>query len=187
MQRTRSIARLLAPLPLICAALAFPSGSSAASPCQNADITPTGANMAQVRTATLCLINQERTTRGLAPVKSNAHLQKAARRYSRLMVTQSFFDHVSPSGSTLVSRVRKGTKYLHGAKSWSLGENLAWGSGEFATPAYTVQAWMDSPGHRKNVLNRSFRHIGIGVVTGAPVPTNGLPAATYTTDFGRRS
>jgi len=172
---------------LACMALALPSAASAATPCPDAEIMPTKTNSGKVRAATLCLINQERTSRGLSQLRSSRHLQKAATRYSQLMVAQRFFGHVSPSGSTLVKRVRKGTKYLRGARSWALGENLAWGSGRFATPASTVVAWMNSPGHRRNILTRRFRHIGIGIATGAPVATNGLKAATYTTDFGRRS
>jgi uncharacterized protein YkwD len=167
---------------------AFPAGTVAASsPCADANLVPTNANVDAVRTSTLCLLNVERTSRGLTPLKSNRYLLKAARRYSHLMVQERFFAHVSPEGSTLVTRVRKGTKYLRGAHSWTLGENLAWGSGDLATPANTVRAWMNSPGHRRNVLTPTFRHIGIGVVTGAPAPTHGFPAATYTTDFGRRS
>jgi uncharacterized protein YkwD len=169
------------------AALTFPSGASAATPCADAGITPSKANTGQVRDATLCLLNQERTSRGLAPLKSNRLLLKVARRYSQLMVAERFFAHVSPGGSTLVKRVRKGTRYLRGAHSWALGENIAWGSGRFATPANTVRAWMISPGHRRNILTPRFRHIGIGIATGAPFATHGLPAATYTTDFGRRS
>ena len=46
---------------------------------------------------------------------------------------------------------------------------------------------MDSPGHKANILNRRFRHIGVGVVLGAPADDQGMPSATYTTDFGRRT
>ncbi|MDQ3675703.1 MAG: CAP domain-containing protein [Actinomycetota bacterium] len=187
MGRTRIIALRLAPLLLVCAVFALPSGTAAASPCSYAQLIPSSTNGAQVRAATLCLINHERTRRGLAPLKSNRHLLKAAGRYSGLMVNERFFGHVSPGGSTLVNRVRKGTTYLRGARRWALGENLAWGSGKLATPSYTVKAWMNSPGHRRNMLTPGFRHIGIGVVTGAPVATKVLAAATYTTDFGRRS
>lgn len=187
MHRTRRIARRIAPLLALCAVAAFPAGAPAASPCQDANVVPLSANGVQVRNATLCLLNRERTSRGLAPLKSNRDLLTAARRYSELMVRERFFGHVSPGGSTLVSRVREGTKYLRGARSWTLGENLAWGSGRLSTPAYTVTAWMNSPGHRKNILTPRFRHIGIGVALGAPAKTNGMAAATYTTDFGRRS
>lgn len=187
MFRAPSITRLVAPLLLACVALALPSSAPAATPCADAAIIPTKTNSGHVRAATLCLINQERTSRGLAPLSSSRHLQKAATRYSQLMVSQRFFGHVSPGGSTLVKRVRKGTRYLRGARSWALGENLAWGSGPFSTPAHTVVAWMRSQGHRRNILTSRFRHIGIGIATGAPRSTNGLQAATFTTDFGRRS
>jgi uncharacterized protein YkwD len=186
--RHRIHARRLLPLALVCTAFALPTGTvAAASPCADADLAPTDANVDTVRTATLCLLNQERTSRSLGVLTSNRNLLKAASRYSRLMVKERFFAHVSPSGSTLLTRVRSGTGYLRGAHSWTLGENLAWGSGELATPANIVRAWMHSPGHRHNILTPAFRHIGIGVVTGAPQPTQGVPAATYTTDFGRRS
>lgn len=172
---------------MACLAVAFPSAASAAAPCADARILPSKTNTGQVRAATLCLLNQERTSRGLAALSANRHLQKAARRYSQLMVSRRFFSHRSPRGSTLVTRVRRGTGYLRGSRSWALGENIAWGSGSRATPARTVRVWMNSPGHRRNILTARFRHIGIGIATGAPRSTNGLEAATYTTDFGRRS
>ena len=75
--------------------------------------------------------------------------------------------------------------YLHGAGGWTLGENIAWGSWEYATPASIVDSWMHSPPHRANILSRAFREIGIGVARGAPVSgqDNG---GTYVTDFGAR-
>lgn len=117
MPRTRLIARRLTFVLALCLVFAFPAATSAASPCPDANVVPSSANGVQVRNATLCLLNQERTSRGLAPLKSNRHLLTAARRYSQLMVRERFFGHVSPGGSTLVSRVRKGTKYLRGARS----------------------------------------------------------------------
>jgi uncharacterized protein YkwD len=102
------------------------------------------------------------------------------------MVRDNFFDHVAPGGSTMLGRVRA-SSYLRGTRSWALGENLAWGTGELATPARTVDAWMRSEGHRRNILDRSFREIGIGVSVGAPVDVSAaLPAATYATEFGSR-
>jgi uncharacterized protein YkwD len=104
-----------------------------------------------------------------------------------MMVRENFFDHVSPGGSTLLSRVRRGTRYLRGVRNFTLGENIAWGSGDYATPAETVKGWMESAGHRANILNRGFRHIGVGVMLGAPADDQGMPSATYTTDFGHRT
>jgi uncharacterized protein YkwD len=97
---------------------------------------------------------------------------------------RNFFSHESPGGSDLADRVRR-TGYLDGARSWALGENIAWGSGSRATPASIVGVWMNSSGHRDNILDRGFEHIGIGVARGAPVP-DVSDGATYTTDFGRR-
>jgi len=168
-------------------ALAVPATSPAAAPakqpCRGAGITPTVHNAAAVRHATLCLLNRQRARRGLPRLHARRPLTAAATRYSRLMVTQGFFAHVSPGGSTMVQRIRH-TSYLRGARGWSLGENLAWGSGASATPARIVDAWMHSAGHRRNILDRKFRHIGIGVALGVPGHRAG---ATYTTEFGSRA
>jgi len=183
---TRTLRGGLFPAIFIWAVLALPATTPAAT-CAGADLMPAGDNAAALRSATLCLLNEERAKRGLAPLSSNAQLGKAAQNYSRAMVRESFFDHVSPGGSTLLTRVRRGTRYLRGARRYSLGENIAWGSGSFATPMETVRGWMESSGHRANILNRSFRHVGVGVANGAPEDDQGMPAATYTTDFGHRS
>lgn len=188
MTSRRRLTRPLAPaLVLACAALAWPAASSAAVACPNASIMPTSSSLSQARAATLCLINRERTSRGLPRLSASRRLLGAAKSYSRLMVRQGFFGHVSPGGSTLISRIRHHTTYLHGSRSWSLGENIAWGSGALATPARTVTAWMHSSAHRANILASRFRQIGIGIAVGAPRPTHGFAAATYTADFGRRS
>ena len=71
---------------------------------------------------------------------------------------------------------------MNGRGRWSVGENLAWGSGTQATPTSIVAAWMHSAGHRANLLAARFHVIGIGIVSGAPMGSNG--GSTYTTDFG---
>jgi uncharacterized protein YkwD len=163
------------------AALAGPA-ATAAGACPGAHLTPTAARAAQVRHATLCLLNRQRARHGLRRLHSHRSLSRAASRYARLMVSKRFFAHVSPSGSTMAQRIRR-TSYLRHTRGWLLGENLAWGSGSSATPARIVNAWMHSPGHRRNILDRSFREIGIGVALGAP---NGASGATYVNEFGRR-
>ncbi len=178
----------LLPALLACIALALPASASAAAPCANAEIIPSTSNVAAVKKATLCLLNAERTSRGLPRLSSNRQLDNAANGFSASMVRQGFFDHVSPSGSTLDSRVRGGTSYLRGrVTSWSLGENIAWGAGRLATPKQIMRSWMNSPGHRRNILDRRFRHVGIGIAIGAPAVIGTRPAATYTTDFGSRA
>jgi uncharacterized protein YkwD len=181
------IATSLAVVVLASIALALPAAPAAAAGCANADAVPGAGNVATIKKATLCLLNRERTSRGLPELTSNGQLGKAAQRFSAKMVRDRFFDHVSPSGSTLNSRVRSGTSYLRGSiRRWSLGENIAWGSGELATPTQIVRSWMHSPGHRRNILDGGFHHIGIGIAAGAPDDVGNRPAATYTTDFGAR-
>jgi uncharacterized protein YkwD len=180
--RSSLIAVVLISLPL-----ALPAAAPAAAPCAGADLMPTSDNVPQMRQAVLCLLNVQRRSHGLSPLAESPQLRKSAQGFSRTMVRESFFDHTSPGGSTLLSRVRGGTVYLQDARTWALGENIAWGSGEYATPGETVSAWMESAGHRHNILNRRFRHVGIGIALGAPADAQGMPAATYTTDFGFRA
>jgi uncharacterized protein YkwD len=171
----------------LAAGLITASPAAAASACAGADATPATASRAELETATLCLLNEERAAVGVKPLTAHHKLQKAAVRFSQSMVKEQFFDHVSPSGSTLASRAKK-VKYMKGARRWSLGENIAWGTGERATPASIVDAWMHSPGHKRNILDPTFKEIGIGIASGAPVATAAASSAgaTYTTDFGFR-
>ena len=64
-----------------------------------------------------------------------------------------------------------------------IGENIGWGSGGYATPRQTVITWMNTRRHRRNILDRSFRDGGFGVVLG--VPSRDGPGATYVTTFGK--
>jgi len=135
-----------------------------------------------VSAAILCLLNGERASHGLRPLHSNGRLSRAARAWARRMVKQRFFSHEAGRSSPL-SRVKR-TGYVHG--NWSVGENIAWGNGPFATPRSIVNGWMHSPGHRANILRGQFKDIGIGIRLGAP--GQGLSGgATYVTDFGKHS
>jgi uncharacterized protein YkwD len=101
------------------------------------------------------------------------------------MDARNYFNHTSRSGASFVDRIRR-AGYLRGARGWSVGENLAWGTGGLGTPQAIVRAWMNSPGHRDNILNGRFREIGVGISPGAPVGGVGN-GATYATSFGSRS
>jgi uncharacterized protein YkwD len=177
---------------LLCAGLLVPATGTAAkrpkaraaSVCTNTDLMPAAGNLPVIRAAVLCLHNKERAQRGLAPLKENAKLRKAAKGHSDNMVAQHFFDHTAPDGSDMVDRIL-GTGYASG-QGWSLGENIAWGTGNLATAREIHDAWMHSPGHKANILRRQFREIGIGIAVGAPVDAGGLDGATYTADFGVR-
>jgi uncharacterized protein YkwD len=182
MRRLRSLLPALA-LAATLPTLAGPAHAEAATACRGADLKPTRAHAVAVRHATLCLLNRRRSAHGLPRLRAHRSLSDAATKFARQMVAQRFFDHVSPAGTTVAARVKR-TNYLKHTRSWALGENIAWGSGGAATPAQIVGAWMRSAGHRANILNRSFREVGIGIALGAP---NGGSGATYVNDFGRRS
>ena len=170
----------------IAALFAVPAAAHAAA-CPGADQLPTAATLTQARRATLCLVNVQRRSHGLSQLRTNATLQRSAESYSRQMVRQSFFDHVSPSGVTFDERIHKLTSYLAHTLRWEVGENIAWGSGSLATPANIVNAWMHSAEHRHNILHASYREMGMGIAIGAPVRLSAAArAATYTNQFGRR-
>jgi uncharacterized protein YkwD len=166
------------------AALAAPAGAQASAQdaaCPGADQVPTAATIAQASQATLCLLNDERATAGLQPVAETPGLTQPSAAYSARMVAENFFAHVSPDGGTLVDRLTA-ARYIAPDGDWTVGENLAWGQGDLGTPRNIVIAWMNSPGHRHNILTGEFDEIGIGIALGTP----GDPSwgATYTTDFG---
>lgn len=173
------------PIPLPCLpGLTCPQEEPQVKPCANEGLVPAAANLRAIRGATLCLLNRERSAQGLSPLRADRRLRRAATRYARQMARRDFFDHVSPTGSTFVERIRT-TSYLTGADGYDIGENLAWGGGPLATPQQVVSGWMASPGHRANILKAEFRDVGIGVALGIPVPGLGV-GATYVNEFGRR-
>ncbi|TRM11611.1 hypothetical protein FH966_07835 [Lentibacillus cibarius] len=102
------------------------------------------------------LTNKERTARGLEPLKVDAELSKVAREKSRDMATSNYFSHNSPNyGSPFDMMKQFGISYS------TAGENIAKGQ---RTPQQVVEAWMNSEGHRKNILKPEFTHIGVGYV-----------------------
>ncbi|MEP6688791.1 MAG: CAP domain-containing protein [Gemmatimonadales bacterium] len=176
--------------PLLAALLAlvalFAPPAAHAQACANVDLKPTRANLELVRAAVLCLHNAERARHGLPRLIENPRLRRAAARHTLHMVAAHFFDHTTPVGSTMVDRIRR-TGYTSHTRGWSIGENIAWGTGRLATAAQINRSWMNSPGHRANILQRAFREIGIGIETGVPVRLSAAQTgATYTADFGVR-
>lgn len=155
--------------------------AQAAQECANADLEATKDNLAEIRAAILCLHNQVRAEHGLPTLRENKRLRKAAVGHSKDMVSDGFFEHTTPEGVTMVDRILR-AKYVREDQGWALGENLAWGTGSLGTPRGAVDSWMESPGHRANLLKRSFRDVGIGIVLGVPV--SDAAGATYTVDFG---
>jgi len=161
-----------------------PGPAAAARPdvdgCAGSQLRPEPANEAQVKAATLCLLNAQRARVGAQPLTQNALLQRAAERHSLDMVKRKFFEHRNPDGVEPAARIVR-----TGYPPILIGENLAWGEEDESTPAEMVRLWMASPGHRANLLKPNYREIGIGIGYGAPQPQEvPRPAAVYTTTFG---
>lgn len=168
---SRRLRRLALPAIAACSlAGAIAAPASAASPC--------GGSTSEL---TVCLINAERTARGMRQLRLDRRLSTAARRHSQDMAAQRYFAHDSRSGVRFSARIAR-TGWMNGRSAWSVGENIGWGSGTQATPRSIVAAWMRSAGHRHNILSAKFRVIGIGIARRAPV--GNAAGATYTTDFG---
>lgn len=163
--------------------LATASDASARA-CPGAGAAPGEARLDTIERATRCLVNQVRAGYGIRPLHRNRRLERAATKHSRAMARRHFFSHLGRHGSTPADRVRH-TGYLAGARRWRVGENIAWGSGGRATPRAVVGIWWAQVEHRANILRGGFRHVGVGVVHGAPAKGYS-DAATYTAVFGRR-
>lgn len=154
--------------------------------CSGGQLAPSKTNLAAIARSTVCLLNLERKGRGLSRLRANRQLARAALDHARDMVSKSYFAHESPGGRGFIGRI-KARGYLVGHRSWTVGENLAWGGGSAASPREIVASWMGSPPHRANILNRHFRDVGLGIVVGAPVQLDGaIAAATYGSEFGVR-
>lgn len=95
------------------------------------------------------------------------------------MVRRGFFSHVSPGGSTPVTRARSA-----GYASSTVGETIAFGSGFSGTPISTVSRWLRSPPHAAVIYSASLREVGVGIASGSPV--RGRGGTTVSADFGRR-
>jgi uncharacterized protein YkwD len=186
---TRSIRiRMLRTVAMLVALLAFQTAPADAAKrgkvraCPDVRAEPGEATAGQLGYSAVCLLNNERARRGMGRLRINKRLSSAALNHNEDMVENHYFEHESPNGDNVVDRLLP-TGYLRRAVNWVVGENLAWGTEELATPRKIVQAWMRSPGHRHNILTRRFREVGIGVTFGAPT-VRGRVAATYTTVFG---
>ena len=161
-----------------------PPAPSAPAACVNTELIPTGSNIGEVRAATLCLINRERSLHGEAPLSENPDLVATAQGHSEDMVSRDYFSHTTPTGEAFDTRILA-SGYVRSDQGYELGENIDCATLYLATPAATVSAWMNSPEHRENILNGEYRETGIGVAAAAPASFSGGQAgATYTQDFG---
>jgi uncharacterized protein YkwD len=176
---------LIALASLACWALVT-AGSASATSCPNTELQVTQLGKDALENSIACLVNEERTDRGIGPVYPNGDLRDAAARHSNEMVQERYFEHTSPAGVTFIDRIQA-TGYMRGARSWIAGENLVWGSGYLGTPQALVTAWMNSPPHRENLLKARFREIGIAAVVGTPEDTFDTAGVTVSSEYGYRS
>jgi uncharacterized protein YkwD len=180
-------ALVAAPLVGIAAlATAPPPALAETSDCAGAELSPTAGNGPRVAAATLCLIDQVRRAYDLHPLRSNGELGKLARSQVHDMVSWNYFADDRPPGLTPMALVSK-THYSTHATRVSVGQNIGWGTGEFATPAGMVAAWIASPGHLENIVTSEYREVGVGVTPAVPARFEPeLPGATYAMEFAVR-
>ena len=152
--------------------------------CPGATAVPTAAGTDEAADAIVCLVNAERTSRGLRALSRDQDLAQAADKHANDMVRRNYFAHVSPSGKSVGDRVRD-AGYGNPGDGWKVGEDLGWGTGSRGTPAGLVDAWLASPPHKHIMLEAGYKELGVGVAAGAPLdhPTS-LPGATYALDLG---
>lgn len=143
-----------APKPSVAPAPLPPGPAASSAPA-------TGVQVSQDEQRILDLVNQARASAGVSPLKFDAGLLKTARLKAKDMVDNNYFSHQSPTYGSPFDMMRQ-----FGISFNYAGENIA--GNQTADAAF--QAWMQSEGHRKNILNGNFNYIGIGV---APSPTYG--------------
>ncbi|OXY91317.1 sigma-70 family RNA polymerase sigma factor [Streptomyces diastatochromogenes] len=143
-----------------------------ARPPQSAPSTPRAQSTpSDTVTQVVALVNKERAAAGCGPLTEDPQLEKAAQGHSDDMAARNFFDHTNPDGAD------PGQRITAAGYRWSTyGENIAQGQ---QTPQAVMDSWMNSPGHRANILNCSFKDIGVGVHKGSGGPW-------WTQDFGAK-
>ncbi|MQY03345.1 CAP domain-containing protein [Actinomadura macrotermitis] len=129
---------------------------------------PVGGKAGRYASQVVTLVNAQRAKNGCRPLTVNAKLGRAAQAHSADMAARHYFDHTSKDGRSPGDRITAA-----GYRWITYGENIAMGQ---QTPASVMNAWMNSSGHRANILNCAFKEIGVGVaLSGGPY---------WTQDFG---
>lgn len=157
----------LLPLLIVTAALALYASAAPASAAYESLLAPESAcpgqsdtrrTVDEQRRTMLCLVNYARTRSGVPVLAKSAPLMRAAARKAQDIVRCEDFSHTA-CGSPFDQRIRE-TGYVYS----TAGENIAWGSGSYGSPRQTMLGWLNSTGHRANLLSRAFRDQGVGMV-----------------------
>ncbi|TJZ42320.1 CAP domain-containing protein [Streptomyces piniterrae] len=118
------------------------------------------------------MVNEQRAQHGCGPLTVDPHIQRAAQAHSDDMAARDYYEHNTPEG------VDPGTRMTNAGFSWS-----SWAENIFKSPkdpATALKGWMESPGHRANILNCSYKSTGVGVNLSSNGPW-------WTQDFGTHS
>ncbi|RSS57736.1 CAP domain-containing protein [Streptomyces sp. WAC06614] len=178
--------------PLLPGVLAPPAAAVACDTAA-ANRAPTAGTMTQARDAVACLINAQRTQRGLPALTTNQALTRAAQQHAVAAVQIKWWGpgrdpHRNPqTGSTPQTRIQA-AGYCPNPRSWQFSEitYTGWGSG-WGTPQAAVNWWMNSPGHRAAILDPGVREMGPWAQPGSADPggASSTTAGTYVVTFGR--
>lgn len=125
------------------------------TPTQPTQNNEQASTVSQEASEVIRLVNVERSKNGLAPLKVNAELSKVATVKAQDMIDKNYFSHTSPTYGSPFDMMKK-----FGINYTAAGENIAYGQ---KTPAEVMNGWMNSSGHRANILNSNFTEIGVGV------------------------
>lgn len=164
--RIRSLRALgLACVAAVAGGIAAGPASAQSASCPGADLPFASLTRAQAEVSVVCLSNAARSAVGIGLLRTNDQLRTAARRHADDMQARGFFDHVAPApaphGPTLLDRLQSAGYPLRTA-----GENLASGQ---STPRRVTTAWLESPGHCRNLLDGVFDEVGVGRATASPI------------------
>lgn len=136
--------------------------------------TAGAAQLTQRESSLLSAVNRTRAAHDLRPLAVDWRLVRVARSHSSTLLRRDVFTH-----GDFATRIRRS-----GARGPLFGENLAWGTGSLAAATSVVRSWLQSPGHRRNLLRPGFRRIGLGTATGRFAGHSG--ATVVTADFAGR-
>jgi uncharacterized protein YkwD len=129
-----------------------PRSSSSSSSSSSTD-----SSLSSVRARILELVNQARKDNGLPALQKESHLEQAAQKHAEDMKKRNYFSHNTPEGKTPTDQIRDAGYPLNGR--WYTGQNIAEGQ---RSAEEVMKDWMNSSGHRKNILSKNFREIGVG-------------------------
>ncbi|MDS0134091.1 MULTISPECIES: CAP domain-containing protein [unclassified Amycolatopsis] len=150
-----------APTPTTSSAAPTPTETSAAPQPSTSEAPPPTTKPAarvapSVAAQVVTLVNDERAKAGCSPLAEESHVTKAAQDFSDKMSAEDFFSHTSPDGTTFDQRIKQAGYSKPGAENIARGQTSA---------AQVMDSWMNSEGHRANILNCSLKKIGVGVTT----------------------